>query len=45
MQKKYSPIDHEGVKVLLADDLRGLADDREKKGIFWKALQTMFEIS
>jgi hypothetical protein len=43
--KKYSPIDHEGVKVLLADDLRGLADDREKKGIFWKALQTMFEIS
>jgi hypothetical protein len=44
-KSKYQLLDNEGIKVLIADDLHLMGDDKEKKGQLWKALQRMFEIN
>lgn len=44
-KSKYQVSDNDGIKVLLADDLGSMEDDKEKKGQLWKALQSMFDIN
>lgn len=42
---KYLVSDNDGIKVLLADDLGSMADDKQKKGQLWAALQSMFNLN
>jgi len=44
-KSKYQVSDNDGIKVLMADDLGSMEDDKEKKGQLWKALQSMFDIN
>lgn len=43
-QPKYQVVDHDGIKIIVADDLGEIENDREKKMQLWKALQRMFEL-
>lgn len=42
---KYDVAEREGVRMLLADDLKTIAGDRDIKIKLWKALQRMFDIN
>jgi hypothetical protein len=38
-------VEEDGIKILLADELKDLEDDRDRKTVLWKALQRMFELN
>jgi hypothetical protein len=44
-KSKYQVLDNDGIKVLVADALGLMAEDKEKKGQLWKALQRMFDLN
>jgi hypothetical protein len=44
-KSKYQVSDNEGIRVLIADELATMADDREKKGKLWSSLQNMFNLN
>lgn len=44
-QSKYQVLENDGIKVLIADDLKDLEGDKEKKAKLWKALQLMFDLN
>ena len=44
-QAKYQIIDHDGIRIITADDLSVIETDRDKKMQLWKALQRMFDLN
>jgi len=42
---RYEVIEEDGLKILLADELKDLEGDRERKTVLWKALQRMFDLN
>jgi hypothetical protein len=44
-QPRYQLIDQDGIKLIVADDLSVIENDREKKMQLWKVLQRMFDLN